>query len=105
MFSGEWVDNRTRRQKQQDEERERRRWYAQQMAMFSQRDLAQFGVEAHPHMPLSDHTRLVLEPEDPRTPEEKEEALQRQAEQQTQPMFDKHSEISFPKHRKQDEMD
>ncbi|MEW6578916.1 MAG: hypothetical protein AB1435_06940, partial [Chloroflexota bacterium] len=79
MFSGELVDTRTRRQKKLDREREQ----PKQMEMFSQRDVAQFGVNAHPLLPLSPNTKLLLIPEDPRTEEEMERDLQRAAEQQT----------------------
>lgn len=47
--------------------------------MFSQRDMAQFGVDAHPKIPLSDHTTLGLLFEDHRTEEEKAADIQRQA--------------------------
>jgi hypothetical protein len=66
LFSGEVVDNRTRAQKQADREREK----PQQAEMFAQREIAQFGVRANPHLPLSEHTKLVLIREDPRTEEE-----------------------------------
>jgi hypothetical protein len=84
MFSGELVDTRTRRQKKLDREREQ----PKQMEMFSQRDVAQFGVNAHPLLPLSPNTKLLLIPEDPRTEEEMERDLQRAAEQQTYRMFE-----------------
>ena len=83
MFTGEWDDNRTRRQKKLDRDREQPR----PLEMFSQRDLAQFGVKAHPLMPLSPNTRLLLIAEDPRTPEEIEHAIQREVEANTKPMF------------------
>jgi hypothetical protein len=82
MFSGEFVDRRTASQKKAD--KERNDW--KQMEMFSQRDLAQFGVSAHPVMDVSPG-RLVLISEDPRTPEEKERDLRRAAEAKTRPMF------------------
>lgn len=84
MFSDEWDNNRTRRQKQLDRQRQQPR----QMEMFSQRDVAQFGVKAHPLLPLSPNTRLLLIPEDPRTEEEIKQAAQREAERRTAPMFD-----------------
>ncbi len=83
MFTGEWDDNRTRRQKKLDREREQ----PQPLEMFSQRDLAQFGVKARPLLPLSPNTKLLLIPEDPRTPEEVERDRQREAEANTTPMF------------------
>ncbi len=83
MFSGALVDTRTRKQKQADLEHTK----PQPMEMFSQRDIAQFGVVARPLLPLSDTTRLLLIAEDPRTIEEKERDLQREAEERTIPMF------------------
>ena len=74
MFSGELVDTRTREQRQQD----RVRNLPAQLLMFSQRDMAQIGVSPTPRMDLSPG-RLVLIAEDPRTDEEKERDLQRQA--------------------------
>jgi hypothetical protein len=86
-FTGELVDNRTSRQKQ--EARRASGW--QQSAMFSQRELAQFGVRARPMMPaIGQHgkpLRMVLEMEDPRTDEEKELAQQRAAEEKTYSLF------------------
>lgn len=84
MFSGELVDTRTRRQKKLDKQREQPR----QIEMFSQRDVAQFGVNPRPLLPLSPNTKLLLIPEDPRTAEEIERDIQRAAEEQTKPMFD-----------------
>ena len=66
LFSGDVVDNRTRAQKQADREREK----PQQTEMFAQREIAQFGVRANPHLSLSEHTKLVLIREDPRSEEE-----------------------------------
>ena len=83
MFTGKLVDNRTRAQKKADQERAK----PQQMLMFSQRAIAQFGVNAHPLIPLSPHTKLVLVSEDPRTPEERERDLQREAEALTCKLF------------------
>lgn len=83
MFSGELVDTRTRKQRKQDREREQPR----QIEMFSQRDIAQFGVNAHPLLPLSPNTKLLLIPEDPRTEEEIEQDRQRAAQKQTYQMF------------------
>jgi len=83
LFTGEPEDRRTRKQRQAD----RQRALPQQMEMFSQRDIAQFGVKANPHIPLSGNVKLLLIPEDPRTPEEVERDLQRDAERSTHPMF------------------
>ena len=83
MFSGAWVDNRTRRQKKHDRIRRQPR----QIEMFSPREVAQFGVDPHPLLPLSPHTKLGLIFEDTRTNEEKERDLQRAAEERTYRMF------------------
>jgi len=83
MFSGELVDNRTRQQKRQDKAREQ----PKQIEMFSQREIAQFGVNPRPLMPLSPNTRLLLIPEDPRTEEEIEMGRQQEAEKRTARMF------------------
>jgi hypothetical protein len=83
LFNGKWVDNRSDSQKRADLEREQ----PTQTSLFRQREIAQFGVRAHPQMSLSPHTKLVLVAEDPRTEEEKERDLQRTAEALTQPLF------------------
>ncbi len=83
LFTGEAEDRRTRKQRQAD----RQRALPQQLEMFSQRDIAQFGVKANPTIPLSGNVKLLLIPEDPRTPEEVERDLQRAAERNTRPMF------------------
>lgn len=83
MFSGELVDNRTRQQKKQD----KARGQPKQIEMFSQREIAQFGVNPNPLMPLSPNTKLLLIPEDPRTEEEIEQDRQQEAEKRTVRMF------------------
>ena len=83
MFSGALVDTRSASQRARDRERER----PQQTEMFSQRDLAQFGVRAHPQMFLSAETKLVLISEDPRTDEERECDSLLAAQKQTYPLF------------------
>lgn len=88
MFTGKLVDTRTRTQKKVD--RERNDW--QQLEMFRQRDLAQFGVSAYPVMDVSPG-RLVLISEDPRTVEEKEADLRREAQERTRKMFDKRPDL------------
>lgn len=82
MFTGELVDRRTSAQKALDEAR----YQPQQMALFSQRDIAQFGVRAHPVMPFSPGP-LVLISEDPRTEAEIEADTQRAAESLTGKLF------------------
>lgn len=83
LFTGEAEDRRSRKQRQAD----RQPALPQQLEMFSQRDIAQFGVKANPTMPLSGNVRLLLIPEDPRTPEEVERDIQRAAEERTHRMF------------------
>ena len=83
MFTGELDDNRTRRQKKRDKERQQPR----QTEMFSQGELAQFGVRKTA-WPLSPTTKLGLIFEDPRTEEEKERDRQRAAEERTYQMFE-----------------
>ena len=70
MFSGELVDTRTRKQKKQEAERQG----PIQAEMFSQREMAQFGVRANPQIPISPKTRIELALQDMRTKEEREEA-------------------------------
>jgi hypothetical protein len=82
MFSGELVDTRSRRQKRRDRKRELPR----QAEMFSQRELAQFGVEANPKLPLAPKTRLELAIEDHRNEEERLADSQREAEKRTYPL-------------------
>ena len=76
MFTGEFVDTRSRKQKQRARKQEQP-WQAE---MFSQRELAQFGVRANPKLPISPKTRLELLVEDLRTKEEKERDFQREVE-------------------------
>lgn len=75
MFSGEMVDTRSRKQKRIA----KRRHEPTQGEMFSQRELAQFGVNPRPKLPLSPKTRIELMIEDRRTDEEKAEAIQQEA--------------------------
>ncbi len=79
MFSGELIDTRTRKQKHKAAERKKPR----QMEMFSQREMAQFGVNPHPKLPLSPKTRLELVLQDMRTEEEKERDFQREVERRS----------------------
>ena len=82
MFTGDLVDTRSRKQLKQAEEKSRPR----QMEMFSQRELAQFGVKANPKLPLSVKTSLELVMEDTRSVEEIARDLQRLIEEHTYPM-------------------
>jgi hypothetical protein len=84
LFTGEQVDNRTATQKRFDHMQTQ----PIQHEMFCQRDLAQFGVRAHPQMALSPDTKLVLISEDPRTPEEIERDREQAAQALTIPLFD-----------------
>ena len=88
MLTGEWEDNRTRRQRELDQERT----HPQQIEMFSQREVAQFGVNPRPLLPLSPNTKLGLMFEDPRTEEEKEQDRQREAESRTYQLFERPTE-------------
>ena len=55
--------------------------------LFSQRDLAQFGVTARPRMPISPNTKLELQTQDPRSSDQKEQAAKLEQEMRTLPMF------------------
>lgn len=55
--------------------------------LFSQRDLAQFGVTARPRMPISPNTRLELQAQDPRSSEQKEQAIKQEEMASTLTMF------------------
>ncbi len=87
LFTGESVDNRSPKQKRLAKEQDK----PQQAMMFSQRDMAQFGVEAHPKLPLSPKTRLELMIEDHRTEEEKAEAIQQEAMKKNYRLFEENS--------------
>ena len=84
MFTEALVDTRSRRQKQAVKADSK----PKQMEMFKQRDIAQFGVTANPVIDIPSE-RLLLIAEDPRTEEEKELDLQREAASLTKPMFEK----------------
>lgn len=84
MFSGKLVDNRTRTQRHHD----RARHQPQQQLMFSQREMAQFGVNSTPLLALSPDMSLPLIAEDPRTEEQIEADRERQARENTKPLFD-----------------
>lgn len=82
MFTGELVDTRTKKQRKKDEQLGQ----FVQAEMFSQREMAQFGVKANPKIPLSPKTRIELAIQDPRTEEERELAVRREIEEHTYPM-------------------
>ena len=92
-FTGDLVDNRTRKQKRKA--RQANGW--QQGAMFSQRDIAQFGVRADPEIPAIAQNgkplEMALEIQDPRTEEEKEADYQREIESKTHRMFREHPQL------------
>ena len=85
-FTGDLVDRRTPKQKRKA--RQANSW--QQTELFSQRDIAQFGVKANPEIPaIAQNGKplpMVLEIEDPRTEEEKEADRQYEIERKTYPM-------------------
>jgi hypothetical protein len=83
LFSGELVDNRTAKQKRLDREQGK----PQQAMMFSQREMAQFGVDPRPKLPISPKTRLELLVEDHRTEEEIAAAIQAEALKQNYRLF------------------
>lgn len=84
MFTGELDDNRTSHQRRLDRERGQ----LKQQEMFPQREIAQFGVKAHPLLPLSPNTKLLLIREDPRTEEEINRDREQAAAERTYQMFD-----------------
>jgi len=88
LFTNELVDNRTSKQKREDEKRQK----PTQPFLFSQREMAQFGVNPHPTLPLSPKTRLELSMQDPRSEEERAQDLQREIEEQTYPMLPEEAE-------------
>jgi hypothetical protein len=83
MFTGSLVDKRTPAQKRAD----RQRSLPQQTMLFSQREIAQFGVKARPLFSLSPHMKLPLLTYDPRTEAEIEQDQQQAAEDHTAPLF------------------
>ncbi len=82
IFTNELFDTRSRAQKKRATASQQPR----QAEMFSQRELAQFGVRAHPTLPLSPKTSIELAMEDPRSAEEKAQDMQREIEEHTVPM-------------------
>jgi len=84
MFTSDLVDNRTAKQKRLAKEQEK----PQQALMFSQREMAQFGVNPRPKLPISPKTRLELMIEDHRTEEEIAAAIQAEALKQNYRLFE-----------------
>lgn len=95
-FVGELKDNRTRKQKRAA----RKMDGFQQMEMFGQREIAQFGVRARPTMPAVARNGkplvMALEMEDPRTEEEKEADRRREAERKTYRLLRERPELYHP---------
>jgi hypothetical protein len=83
MFTGALIDNRTRTQKRL----EKNVALPQQMTMFSLRDTVQIGVAAHPWLNDLPRPQMTLVSEDPRTDEEKNLALLREAQKLTNALF------------------
>ena len=95
LFSEELVDTRTRKQKKREIERQ----LPVQAEMFSQREMAQFGVRAHPQIPLSPKTRIELALQDLRSEEEKETARQREIERRSYRLPGFEQDDHFPDER------
>ena len=72
LFTGELKDTRTRRQRKAA----RSQAAPQQLGMFGQRELAQFGVRARPKIDISPKTRLELLLADARSEEEKQREIE-----------------------------
>lgn len=79
MFTGELVDTRSNKQKKKAQEAQQPR----QTEMFSQREMAQFGVRPNPKLPISPKTRIELMVQDLRTEEERERDFQREVERRS----------------------
>jgi len=62
-----------------------------QLKLFRDSEVLQFGVNAHPLLPTSEHMKLPMlyELDDKETPEAKTARMQRQAEDRTTPMFNR----------------
>ena len=73
LFTGELVDTQTRKQKKQAADQEK----PKQAELFSQREMAQFGVNPRPQIPISPKTHIELALQDMRTEEEKERDFQK----------------------------
>lgn len=82
LFSQELVDTRTKTQKKKAKAREA----PHQVEMFSQRQLAVFGANGRPRLPITPKTRIELAIQDTRSQEEIDKQLQREIEENTYPM-------------------
>lgn len=67
LFGDNLVDTRTRTQKKRDKQLQA----PKQLTMFSTPEMAQFGVNPRPLLPMSPHTALRLLIQDPRTDEQR----------------------------------
>ncbi len=65
-----------------------------QPLLFSQRDIAQFGVNSKPLLPIADATKLGLFAQDTRTDEERARDLKRAAEALTMPLLEPDWEVT-----------
>jgi hypothetical protein len=83
MFTGERVDARSDYHKRQDRERQR----PQQTLMFPIGEILPFVVSTHPWLKDLPASQLELTSPDPRTAEDIERDLLREAEQHTAPLF------------------
>jgi len=83
MFTGGLVDTRSRYRKRLDQQQSQ----PQQLVMFSLRDTYHLGASARPWLKNSARPQLTLEQEDPRTEEEIEADLLREAQELTVQMF------------------
>ena len=76
MFAEDLKDTRTKKQRKTAKSKSA----PQQLGMFKQREVAQFGVRANPKLPISPKTRLELMVEDRRSETEKVAATKKQIE-------------------------
>ncbi len=83
MFTGELVDNRSRYHKRRDKARSQ----PTQPLLFSLQETLQIGVSVRPWLKDAPKPKLELVSEDPRTEEEKERDLRREAEALTGNLF------------------
>lgn len=83
MFTGQWVDTRSSYRRRVDREREQ----PQQPQLFSARQIIQHDARRRPWLNDLPGYTIALESEDPRTPEEVERDLLREAQALTSPMF------------------
>ena len=96
MFSDKLADTRSRKQKRSEKQKRR----PQQTELFSQKELAQFGVQARPELPAvrkdGKAVEMRLEIQDVRTQEERAAAQQEAAEEKTRAMFSGVAEKAKP---------